>query len=142
MATAKTVTFKLPKNLAEAADLLYTTREKRLALNKEVEALQAHETALREHIINNLPKSNATGIAGKLVRVSVENKEVITVADWDKVRKYIYTNATKNPGVWGLMNKALNQATAKEMMDAAGKRGVPGLDKINVPVVSVNKLKS
>lgn len=139
MAT-KTVTFTPPKTLAACADQLYSTRNQRLALNKEVEALQAQETALREHLINNLPKSNATGIAGKLVRVAIEDKEVWTVKDWDAVRAFIKANATKNPGVWALLNKALNQATVKEMADAGKK--VPGLELIKVPTVSMNKLAS
>lgn len=136
--------FVIPKSLAACADLLYSTREKRLAMDKEAAALQAQETALREHLINNLPKSNATGIAGKLVRASIENKVVYSVdaehGGWDSIRAYIVKNQKKNPGVWGLMNKALNQGTAKEMAEAGVK--VDGLKALNVPVVSLNKVGS
>jgi len=139
MATEKkTVTFKAPKTLAETADQLYNTREQRLALERQAAELQEQETFLREHLINNLPKSNATGVAGKVVRVSIVNKVVYTVKDWDMVRGYIKTNAGKNPGVWGLMNKALNQGAAKEVFES-GKL-IPGVEKLEVPTVSVNKL--
>jgi hypothetical protein len=135
MATAK---FKLPKTLAECADQLYATRNQRLAIQKDVDVLQAQETALREHIINNLPKSNATGIAGKLVRVAVESKTVFQVEDWDQFRGYLVSHQKKNPGVWGLMNKAANQAGIKELWESGVK--VPGVATLKVPTLSVNKL--
>ena len=137
-ATKKTVTFTAPKTLAECGDQLYSTREQRLALQKQVDELQAQETFLREHLINNLPKSNATGVAGKLVRVAIETKTVYQAKDWDLVRGYIKSTATKNPGVWGLLNKALNQATVKEIYESGKK--VPGVDTLEVKVVSMNKI--
>lgn len=140
MATAikKAVTFKAPKTLAECGDQLYSIREQRLAMQKQVDELQAQETFLREHLINTLPKSNATGVAGKLVRVSIESKTVYQAKDWDAIRLYIKGHAAKNPGVWGLMNKALNQATIKEMYESGKK--VPGIESLEVKVVSMNKL--
>lgn len=132
----------LPKSLAACADMLYSTREKRLALAKQVDALQAQETSLREYLINNLPKSNATGVAGKLVRVSIEDKVVYSVdmehGGWESVRAYITKHQKKNPGVWGLLNKALNQATAKEMIESGAK--VDGIKSMHVPVISMNKV--
>lgn len=135
---ATSAKFKLPKTLAECADQLYSTREQRLAMQKDVDELQAQETALREHLISTLPKSNASGIAGKLVRVSIVNKIVGKVADWDKLHAYIMKTQKKNPGVWGLMNKAVNQATLKELWESG--TAVPGVDQLSVPTVSVNKL--
>ncbi len=52
---------KLPKSLAMCADLLYTTQQQRFALNKEAEKLQAIEVALRQHLIDTLPKGEASG---------------------------------------------------------------------------------
>lgn len=140
MATAiqKAVTFTAPKTLAECGDQLYRTREQRLALQKNVDELQAQETFLRDHLINNLPKSNATGVAGKLVRVAIETKTVYQAEDWDAVRAYIKTTSTKNPGVWGLLNRAVNQATAKEIYEAG--KTIPGMKSLEVKTVSVNKL--
>ena len=137
-ATQKAVTFKAPKTLAECGDQFYSVRNQRLALERQAAELQAQETFLREHLINNLPKSNATGVAGKLVRVSIETKTVYQAKDWDAVRLYIKGNAAKNPGVWGLMNKALNQAAVKELYESGKK--VPGVEAMEVKVVSMNKL--
>lgn len=134
----KTAVFTPPKNLAVCADQLYNTRNHRLSLQKEVDALAAQETTLREHLINNLPKSQATGVAGKLVRVSIETKTVGTVQDWDALRAYIVKQQKKDPGVWGLLNKAVNQATLKDMWEHGAT--VPGVTALQVPFVSMNKL--
>lgn len=147
MATEKPVTFKAPKTLAECADRLHSTRQLRLDLQKQVDAYAAEESFLSEHLIKNLPKSQATGIAGKLIRATVVDKDVFqiksdpdkgTEQSWTELRDYIVKNNKKNPGVWGLLNKAINQATAKEM-DSAGKLP-PGLAKISVPKISLTKL--
>ena len=134
----KTVTFTPPKTLALCADQLYSTREHRLALQKEVDALQSQETSLREHIINTLPKSEATGVAGKLVRVSIAEKIIYQAKDWDGIRAYIIKNQKKNPGVWALLNKAVNAKTAGEMWDAGVR--VDGLEQLKVRTLSMNKV--
>jgi hypothetical protein len=103
-----------------------------------VAAKNAVEAPTIVTIINNLPKSNATGIAGKLVRVAVESKTVFQVEDWDQFRGYLVSHQKKNPGVWGLMNKAANQAGIKELWESGVK--VPGVAALKVPTLSVNKL--
>ncbi len=135
---AKDPSFKMPKTLAACADLLYTTREARYALKKQVEALEANETELREYIIQNLPKSNATGIAGKVARVTVSNKVVAQVADWEKLYEFIAKSYKKNPGVFSLLQRRLGEKTAKEMLDAG--KAPPGVTTIEVPVISLNKV--
>lgn len=129
---------KLPKSLAACADQLYLVRQKRLALKKEVEAMEAEEAALREHLINNLPKSAATGIAGKIARASIESKDVFQAKDWDEVHAFIVKNHKKNPGVWALMQRRLGTEACKEMYTAG--KAIPGVERIEVPVVSLNKL--
>lgn len=138
MATTKKPAFTPPKSLAACADQLYSTREHRLALQKEVDALAAQESILREHIINNLPKSNATGIAGKVARATIETKTVYQAKDWDAIHGYIQSQYKKNPGVWAIMNKALNAKTLKELADAG--RPVPGVEALDVKIVSLNKV--
>jgi hypothetical protein len=72
-----TDTFKLPKSPAACADLLYTLRQDRLALQKQVDAIQERETALNEYFRNSLPK-DTTGISGKLATVQTGVKSVPT----------------------------------------------------------------
>ena len=93
-------TFKFPKALGACADLVYSLRQERLAAQKVVDALEEKEKALREHIINTLPKSEATGAAGKLARVTVMTKDVPQVKDWEKFYAYVKKN-----NAWDLMQR-------------------------------------
>ena len=67
---------KLPKSLAACADLLYETRQSRLKEKKVIDEFSALETALKERLINELPKGEASGIAGRVARVSINTKNV------------------------------------------------------------------
>ena len=127
--------FTPPKSLAACADLLYKTRNERLELSKKVDELQAKETALREHLINNLPKSEATGVAGKLARASIEMKSVVRVADWDKLYAYIIKNAKK--GSFALMQRRVSEPAVREIWES--NKEVPGCEAMNIPVVSLTK---
>lgn len=133
--------FKPPKNMALCADAYYAKREERLAMEKVVAKLAAEENACREALITGLPKGEASGIAGKLCRVAVENKEVYTVKDWSVetgVWGYILKNAKKNPGLTGMLQRRINDGMVKEM--AAAGKAIPGTEKMDVPVLRVNKL--
>ena len=140
MATDKTADkpIKLPKTLAGCADRLYEVRQLRLAKQREVEAFEKEESALREHLIQNLPKSQASGIAGKTARASIANKVVVQVTNWDEVYGYIVKNFKKNPGVFALLQKRVGEAAVKEIWEAGKK--VPGTQPLEVPTVSLNKL--
>lgn len=125
--------FKIPRTLAAAADMLYTTRQERLAINKRVEAYKVHERALREHLIDNLPKSDATGAAGKIARAQVEIEDTPVANDWDAVRKHI-----KKTGDFDLLNKAINRKAIKERW-MAGKE-VPGIGHFDNVKISITKV--
>lgn len=125
---------KIPRRLGACADKLYEVRQKRLALQKEVEALAKEESALKQHIIDTLPKSEASGVAGKLARVSVVVKEEPQVVDQEVFRKYL--NRSKR---WDLAYKLRPSAPAIREMWEDGKQ-VPGIDKFNVVTVSMNKI--
>ncbi len=125
--------FKFPKKMGACADKLYVIQGKRLALKKQVEELQKEETALKNHIIDNLPKSEASGIAGVLARVTIVKKPVPQVEDWDKFYKYI-----KRTGSFDLMQRRTSNGAIKERWDN-GKE-VPGVGHHTVVTVSMNKV--
>ena len=127
-------TFKMPKTLGLCADRLYTVRQTRLKENQAIEAFKSEESQLKEHIINELPKSQMSGVAGKLARVSVETKQVPTVEDWDKLYDYI-----KKSGNFQLLNRALNVAAAIEILEETKKK-IPGVAMFGAVTVSVNKV--
>lgn len=130
--------FKIPKKLAECADLLYVTRQERLSLSKVVSEAEVEEKSLKEFFIQNLPKSSASGISGRVATVSVESKVIVMVEDFDKFLKYICKEYPKNPGVAALLQRTVNVAAAEEMW--AAKKNIPGLKRGTVPTISCTKV--
>jgi hypothetical protein len=130
---ATEVKYKFPKALGACADKLFELRNKRLAEQKKVDEISAEESALKNHIIENLPKSEASGVAGKLARVTVVTKQIPQVKDWDAFYKYV-----KKTGSFDLMQKRLTDAAIKERWEA-GKE-VPGVEHFNAVSVSINKV--
>ena len=131
MATKKA--YKFPKKMGECADLLYNLRVKRLAGQKLVDEVEAEEKALKEFIIETLPKSEASGISGAIANVKVVNKMVPQVKDWDSL--YAYILKTKS---FDLLNRALNKTAVEERYEAGKK--VPGVEDFQVTTVSVTKI--
>ena len=131
---AKAKQFKIPKQLAACADLLYETREQRLALQKQIDNLSKQESALKEHLINNLPKSEASGVAGKVCRVTVVTKEKPNVVDQEVFRKYM--SRTRR---FDLAQNLQPSAPAIRDMWESGK-DIPGVEKFNAVTVSMNKV--
>lgn len=129
----KEVTYKFPKALGSCADKLFELRNKRLEQQKLVDAIEAEEKALKEHIIQNLPKSEASGVAGKKARVTVVMKEVPQVKDWDAFYKYVAK--TKS---FDLMQRRLTDAAVKERWEA-GKQ-IPGVEVFKAVTISMNKV--
>lgn len=138
--------FKMPKTMGAVADLLYTVREERLALNKVIDEKEAVEGALKDFIIDNLPKSNASGIAGKIARVSVTRKDVPKASDWSKLYRAIVIDyqrhAKKGDGLEDTAFAFLNRALAKTAIEEQWKlkRSVPGVEAFSATVVSINKV--
>lgn len=134
MATAETKPkFKFPKTMGACADRLYELRQKRLDEQKKVDAIEAEEKALKEHIINTLPKSEASGVAGKVARVTVITKEVPQVEDWDAFYKFVKKN-----NAFDLMQKRLTDTAIKERWEN-GKE-IPGVKHFQATTVSLNKV--
>ena len=126
-------TYKFPKALGACADKLYQLRALRLAEQKRVDVIEAEESALREHIISTLPKSEASGVAGKVARVAVLTKTVAQVQDWDALYKYVAR--TKQ---FDLLQRRVSDAAVKARWEDG--KAVPGVDKFNAVTVSVTKL--
>lgn len=125
--------FKFPKTIAACGDKAYELRIKRLAMQKEVDAIEAEEKALKEHIIQTLPKSEATGVAGRVARATVVTKEVPQVEDWEAFYKHV-----KKTGEFDLLNRALNKSAVEERWDHGKK--VPGVKAFTAVSVSLAKV--
>jgi hypothetical protein len=122
-----------PKEMGTCADLLWKLDQERKAIIKKAEAIETRQVALRKHIIDNLPKSKATGVAGRLARVKIDVKEILQAKDWDKVYKYILK--VKRPD---LLQRRLSEGAINEIIEAG--HDVPGVEVFRCKVVSLGKI--
>jgi hypothetical protein len=136
---------KEPKSLGEAADMLWDAREHRRALAKQVEAAQAEETRLQEWLIDRLPKSDQTGVRGKVARAELESKVVPRCEDWDAFYAWIVQNYNKmkkqegaDPSVaFAYLQRRVGETAIKEAWD--NKVGVPGIGKFHAKYIALKK---
>ena len=131
--TRQVVDPRFPRTMGACADKLYTLREQRLALQKDVDALQAEESALREHIIATLPLSDATGVKGKLAQITINAKVHVTVRDWTKLLAYIHKNKA-----FDLLQRRVNELAIKARWE--DKQKVPGTEPYQDKEISCSKL--
>lgn len=128
----------MPKNkldgLAEKADLYYTTREERLARQKEVDEIEKREKELRQELIDTLVEAKtASGVSGLHVRVTLVEKTVPQVEDWAALQAHI-----KDSGDFDLLQRRVNDAAVRERWKA--HVAVPGVGTFMKTDLSVNKL--
>ena len=126
--------FTLPETLAKCADMLYSTRQARLELDKKVEELKRREAMLLEHLIDSLPVSDATGVAGRIARATVVTKEEPQVENWDDFYGYVHKNKA-----YHLLQRRISGPAIKELWE--NRKIVKGVGKVIVKSISLNKLK-
>lgn len=124
----------LPTSIGACADLLHDVRAVRLAMQHEVEAVQARENEIREHIINNLGTSQDTGAAGQRYRAQIVIKQVFHVTDWGILHSWIRKNDR-----FDLLQKRLNMKPAEDWY-AEEKRTLPGTELVLSKDVSITKI--
>ena len=127
--------FKMPTNNAQAADMLYKLREKRLQQQAVVNAYAEAEGLVREYLIENLAADSATGISGKIATANIERKEIVKVDDWDKLQAFI-----KKFGRFDLVQRRISDVAARDLMAQEPKKAAAaGLSSMQVKVVSCTK---
>jgi hypothetical protein len=130
---AKLPKLKIPKSLGACADLLKELQEKRLAAQKLIDPIAEQEKQLRQHIIDNLPKSQLGGATGKRYRAEIVQKEVPVIEDRLKLQAYI-----KKTGAFDLLSTSLNAKAVADRWE--NKKTVPGVGKFKVTSLSVTKV--
>ncbi len=123
---------KLPKSLGACVDMAHDLREKRLAMQKEVDAVEAQEKFVREHIIKTVPKGDA-GAVGKRYKGIVVTEDIPQVEDWDTFYKHIAK--TKS---FDLLNRAVNRKAVSERW--ADRKQVPGVKAFKAVKLSITKV--
>jgi hypothetical protein len=123
----------VPAKLGAAVDLLFTTRQKRLVVQQTIKEMEDLEKRIKDHLINTLPKSDASGVAGKLARAAITSKKVPTVKDWDSLYAYIKQN-----DAWELLQRRVNNTAVDDRWDAGDD--IPGVEAFVAVNVSVTKI--
>lgn len=139
MPAVKPKKIPVPKTLGACADRMWQIENVEIPklkkqLEPRLEALEAEHKAIEDHLIENLPKSQAGGITGKLGRATIDRKTVPTVKDWTKLQAHI-----KKTGDFDLMQKRISSTAVTARWD--NKRVVPGVDKFTVVKVKINSVK-
>jgi hypothetical protein len=125
---------KFPKSMGACADLLFDIRTKRLAADKIAEELKGQETALKNHIIDNLDKSS-DGAIGKhhMVRVTRKPKPRVITEKWNEFFAWVSKNKA-----WDVVQKRLSDTAVLDRIEA-GKR-IPGVEIFQAIDVSLTKV--
>jgi hypothetical protein len=129
---------KFPATLPALADAYYETMQERLKLQKEVDKLEEKEKAFKAHLINNLPLSEANGVAGKVASVRIEQKDRVAVDNWDELQAYAIKNVKK--GGFAIFQRRVNDAAIKELL-ADPKAKFKGAHLEQYKSLSYSKLK-
>lgn len=124
---------KLPNTLGACVDLLYKTRQERYSLQHKVKALAELESALQDHLVNEVPKGDSSGVAGKVARISIGTEKVPQVTDWDAFYGYV-----KRTGSFDLLQRRLATKAVEERWE--NKKKIPGVGEYNAIKISLNKL--
>lgn len=133
VAAKKPKTYKIPKSLGACADRLHELKQERLKAQAVADAIEAEEKAVKEHIINTLPKGD-TGASGKFYNVRTYNEDIPQVEDWTALYAYIAKNKA-----WDLLQRRLNPAAVNERLEA--KKKVPGTKMFTAVKISLTKIK-
>lgn len=124
----------IPETIGECADVLYNIRQQRLNIDKESKKLKDYEAKLSNHIIDELPKSNASGVSGRVANVKSVVSEVPTVQSQEELRNYVIAHER-----WDLVTNLRPSAPAVRDMWEAGEE-IPGVEKFNQVKVSLTKV--
>jgi hypothetical protein len=109
---------KIPKSLAQCADLLYTTKEQPLKL----------------HLIENLPLSNAKGVTGSVANATIKKESTWRVEDEAAFLKF-----AKRKGNEDLLKTVPNKEAIEERWEQGKK--IPGVVEFEFKKVSLTKAK-
>lgn len=123
---------RIPKGVGACADLLGKLKAEKAELTKKMNKLDENYRAVKEYVIQTLPKSAAKGVSGKNFRATIKTKEVPSPKDWDKIYKHI--TRTKS---FDLLQRRLSSTAVKDRWEDGKK--IPGIESFTITDVSVTK---
>lgn len=124
---------KMPTTLAAKADMLFVLQQQRFAAANALKSALEMESTLREFLINNISKSDASGVVGKRVRATIKTKQILTIENEEAYMKFANRKGNED-----LLSHKPNMKAVEERWE--DKKKVPGVGVFNVVSVSLNKL--
>lgn len=129
----KPKTYSFPTTVGAAIDRLYKLRELRKTHQREADKVGEEESALRDHLINTVKKSELNGAVGSLASCSLAPKTVARVTDWTAFYKYI-----KKHEAWDMLERRPSNAAYALRLEA--NEAVPGVEPFVVQGLSLHKV--
>lgn len=123
----------LPPSIGLCADLYSEVRALRLEMQKVVDAVKARENEAKEHIIQNLSKSDDTGAAGKKYRAQIVTKDVPSLKDWNAFTDFVVAH-----GRFDLLQKRISNKAVQDLWEDG--EAVPGVEKFRAVDVSITRI--
>lgn len=111
---------RMPKTLGGCADRLFRLKNDRRKAQRRVDEIKAEEREIVEHLIKQLSKSRATGVAGRFCRVQIKQSKVPTVSSWPKFYEYI-----TETGQFDLLQKRIATTAVRDRWE--NEEVVPGV---------------
>lgn len=119
--------------LGTLIDGLYSAREKRLELARQVDALKEEERGIKTLIMERLADMKSSKAAGQFATASISTKTEPLVEDWKKAYKYIHDKKA-----YHLLHQRIASRAWAELHDAGVT--VPGIAAVAVKDLSLTKL--
>lgn len=123
-----------PKTVGGCADRLYTLREKRRELDRQVNAIKSEFEALKAHYFKLLAKQRLESARGRLAQGTVVHKSRHRPGDWQKIYAFI-----EQTGDHSLLQRRLSEETVRAYFDDG--QPVPGVEVEEYVDLSLTKVK-
>jgi hypothetical protein len=120
------------EELAALVDCYYLAREARLAKQREVDAMDAEEKALKQRLVDAFREGKITAAGGKVAIIKHSVSSEPSIGDIDKL--YTHIRAT---GEFDLLYRRINAKAVKERKDVGVE--VPGIEWFPVDKLSISK---
>lgn len=124
----------LPKTLGPCIDMLVQARAARKELEAEAESVKQQQKRIEDHIINTFEKQKINGARGKLGSVTLKEKDVPHIEDYEAFCEYVKKN-----DAWDLFTKRAHETASQARWDAGEE--IDGLVKFHKVDLSLTEVK-
>jgi len=121
-------------DIGSKIDSLYTLRNARLDLEKQVKEMKEQESSMRGEIIGLLQDETLEGAKGKMATAALTYSNQPQAVDWDAIYHYI-----AETGRFALLHRRISAALWQDIVNNEGE--IPGIESIAIVDLSLTKSK-